>query len=588
MKNLKHNHKFTESIDINDWQVETECGAFVDILSTNKTIPYQIYKVNLENGLFLECADTHIVFTKDKEQIFVKDALNVNIRTKYGISKVISIERIDKKEQMYDLSIDSIEHSYYTNGILSHNTTTTVAYILWYTLFNEGKTVAILANKHITAREILSRYQLMYEYLPLWMQQGIKTWNKGDIELENKSKVFTAATSASGVRGKSANLLYIDEAAIIPNSVADQFFASVYPIVSAGKTTKIIMTSTPLGYNHFWKYWNDAEKNINGFVPFFVPYWKVPGRDEVWAEEQLKVLGELKYNQEVLCKFLGSSSTLIRGDIIEQMSYTTPVYSKEDLDLLEYPVAGHSYVICVDIAQGVGGDYSAFTIIDVSKTPYKLVGKYRNNKIAPLLFPSIIYKASKDFNNAYVLVEINTTEQVSHILYTEYSCENLLFVQRDGRGQYISSGFGSSVRMGLSTDRRTKRTGCAQIKSLIEEKKLIITDFDVISEISTFVESHGSYAADDGYHDDLMMTLVIFGWLTTQEYFREITNINLREELYQQRIRQIEDEMLPIGFFRDGNQLEVTKEADDIWLEIDNNISDLTPHDYYNLQLNNK
>jgi hypothetical protein len=198
-------------------------------------------------------------------------------------------------------------------------TTTSAAYILWYTLFQADKNVAILANKDKTAREILSRYQLMYENLPIWMQQGIKTWNKGDIELENGSKVFTAATTAAGIRSKSVNLLYIDEAAIIPNNIADQFFTSVYPVVSAGKTTKILITSTPLGYNHFWKFWNDAENGRNGFVPLFIPYWEIPGRDEKWASEQRGVLGEVKYNQEVLCLW-GKSKISVRdkytGDIL--------------------------------------------------------------------------------------------------------------------------------------------------------------------------------------------------------------------------------------------------------------------------------
>jgi hypothetical protein len=380
-------------------------------------------------------------------------------------------------------------------------TTTSAAYILWYTVFQESKSVAILANKATAAREVLDRYQIMYEGLPKWMQQGIIGWNKGDIELENGSKVFTAATSTSGIRGKTVNMLYIDEAAIIPNNVAEAFFASVYPTISAGKTTKILLSSTPLGYNHFWKFWNDAEKGRNGFVTLFIPYWEIPGRDEIWAEEQHKLLGDLKFNQEVLCKFLGSSLTLINSHSIATMSADNIVYSKDGLDLYEYPIkAGiieeeerieidHIYCIVADTAKGVGGDYSAFVIVDMTTMPYRVVGKYRDNKISPLLYPSVIYKVAKEYNSAYVLIEVNSSEQVADILYNEYEYDNMIMVNRSADGQIISGGFGGGkTQLGVVTDKRIKRIGCANFKTLVEEKRLLIPDADSISEISTFIK----------------------------------------------------------------------------------------------------
>ncbi len=458
-------------------------------------------------------------------------------------------------------------------------TTTSAAYILWYTLFQSDKNVAILANKEKTSREILSRYQLMYENLPIWMQQGIKVWNKGDIELENGSKVFTAATTAAGIRSKSVNLLYIDEAAIIPNNIAEQFFTSVYPVVSAGQTTKILITSTPLGYNHFWKFWNDAENGRNGFTALFIPYWEIPGRNEQWAEEQRKVLGDVKYNQEVLCKFLGSAQTLIRADIIEQMSYNEPILRDSGLDVYEYPILGakdekgkvavkpHAYVLVADTAQGVGGDYSAFVVIDVTDVPYKVVAKYKDNNIAPLVYPSVIYKVASQYNMAHVLLEVNTSEQVAHILYQEYEYENMLFVSKTTKGQQITGGFAGAgrTRVGVVTDRKVKRIGCFNFKSLLEEKKLLIFDADIISEISTFIERKNSFEADEGYHDDLVMPLVLFGWLTTNPYFKEITNINLRQAIYEEKIKQIEEEMLPVGFLDDGQQEELVLEGGDVW-----------------------
>jgi hypothetical protein len=486
---------------------------------------------------------------------------------------IVTLDHGIQKFKLYDCQKEKIEVIHKERRVIimesrqAGKTTTSAAYILWYTLFQGDKNVAILANKDKTAREILSRYQLMYENLPLWMQQGVKTWNKGDVELENGSKVFTAATTAAGIRSKSVNLLYIDEAAIIPNNIADAFFTSVYPVVSAGQTTKILITSTPLGYNHFWKFWNDAENGRNGFTPLFIPYWKIPGRDEKWAEEQRRVLGDIKYNQEVLCKFLGSALTLIRADVIEQMSYNEPIYQKDGLDIFEMPEKNHNYVVIADTAKGVGGDYSSFVVVDITEVPYKVVGKYRDNQIAPMLYPSVIYRAASDYNNAYVLIEVNTSEQVAHILYHEYEYENILFVQRDSKGQRVSGGFAGAgkTQLGVSTDKKVKRIGCFNFKSLLEEKKLLVFDADIISEISTFIESKGSYAADEGYHDDLVMPLVLFGWLTTNPYFREITDVNLRKAVYEQRIKQIEDDMLPVGFINDGQQEEVVIDTGDVW-----------------------
>jgi hypothetical protein len=454
-------------------------------------------------------------------------------------------------------------------------TTSSAAYILWYTLFQEAKTVAILANKATAAREVLARYQVMYEGLPIWLQQGVKSWNKGDVELENGSKVFTSATSTSGIRGKSVNLLYVDEAAIIPNTVADQFFTSVYPTISAGETTKILLSSTPLGYNHFWKFWNDAENGRNGFVNCFIPYWEIPGRTKEWADEQKGILGDLKFNQEVLCKFLGSALTLINADVIGMMSPSYPIYSKDGLDVFEEPVyeedtnktdpetgkkivkPPHSYVLIADVASGIEQDYSAFTVIDISSAPYKIVAKFRKNDVSALLYPNFIYKVAKEYNNAYILIEINIGEQVANILHHELEYDNILFVNRNTQGQTISGGFGGGrSQLGVVTDRKVKRIGCMNLKTLIEEQKLLIPDADIISEITTFIEYRGSYAADDGYNDDLVMTLVLFGWLTTQPYFKDLNDINLRDLIYRTRIKAIEDELTPFGFITDGQSSE--------------------------------
>ncbi len=313
------------------------------------------------------------------------------------------------------------------------------------------------------------------------------------------------------------------------------------------------MTSTPLGYNHFWKFWNDAENNRNDFIPLFVPYWKIPGRDEKWAAEQKATLGELKYNQEVLCKFLGSSLTLIAADIIAQMSPATYLYRKDGLDVIEAPNKERVYVLVADTAKGVNGDYSAFTVIDITEAPYKVVAKYRDNKISPLLYPNVIAKVGKDYNDAYVLVELNSSEQVPYILHEELQYENLIFVNRTMDGQVVSGGFGGGkTQFGVHTDKKVKRTGCQNFKALVEEKKLLIQDIDIISEMSTFIEVRGSYEADDGYNDDLVMTLVLFSWLTAQSYFKDLNDVNMRQLMYQNKMKQIEEELTPFGFIDDG------------------------------------
>lgn len=500
----------------------------------------------------------------------------------YFIEQYCHIVSLDKgliKFKLYDCQKKKVEvilnnrKVVLMEGRQQGKTITSAACILWYTLFQESKTVAILANKGSAAREVLDRYQIMYEHLPIWMQQGVRTWNKGNVELENGSKVFTAATTASGIRGKSVNWLYIDEAAIIPNNVAEEFFASVYPTISAGTTTKILLTSTPLGYNHFWKFWNEAEKGKNGFVSHFIPYWEIPGRDETWAEEQLRTLGEVKFNQEVLCEFLGSSNTLINGRTLAQMSSMDPIfYNDMGLMLYEEPQPGRTYVITVDVARGVGGDYSAFTLVDVTETPYKLVGKFKNNTIAPMLFPNVIHKTAKDYNNAMVLVETNDIGgQIADILYAELEYENILGTVKENNQTYISPGFSKSTTLGVRTTKSVKRTGCFAIKSLLEEKKLNIFDADTIHEFSTFIEKNGSYMADEGYHDDLVMTLILFGWLTTNQYFRELTDVNVRERIYKQQMMQIEDELTPFGFVDDGSD-EKTFVADNIVWSSDQNL----------------
>jgi hypothetical protein len=509
----------------------------------------------------LKAANVNVPYTQEQIEEYIKCAND----PVYFIDNYCHIIHVDHgiiPFKLYDCQKNKINIIHNNRKVIlmegrqQGKTQTSAAYILWYTNFHDAKNVAILANKASAAREVMSRYQMMFELLPTWLQQGVKTWNKGDIELENMSKVFTAATTGAGIRGKTVNMLYIDETAFIPNTVAEAFFTSTFPTISSGKTTKILLSSTPLGYNHFWKFWTDAEKGHNDFVPLFIPYSDIPGRDESWAAEQRRQLGELKFNQEVLCSFLGSSLTLIPPDILSKLSPSIIDYAREGLDVYERPQPSKNYVLTVDPAKGVGGDNSIIQVIDISEIPYKQVAKYKDNMISPLLFPNIIYKVARDYNNAHVLLEINISEQVAHILHHELEYENMIIINKKpkglDKGQSAGGGFGGRPFLGVNTDKKTKRIGCANLKSLLVENKLLINDMDTISELSTFIEVKDSYEADDGYKDDLVMGLVMFGWLTSQPYFKELNNIELRKVMYENQMRVIEEELTPFGFYDDG------------------------------------
>ena len=513
-------------------------------------------------------------FTKEEIAEYVKCQND----PKYFIENYVKIVTLDKGLQPFKLfdcqkaKVDLIMDNrkvILMEGRQQGKTVTAAACILHYTIFQEDKTVAIMANKASAAREVLNRYQIMYENLPLWMQQGVRVWNKGDVELENNSKVLTAATTAAAIRGKSVNWLYIDEAAIIPNNIADEFFTSVYPTISAGETTKILLTSTPLGYNHFWKFWNESVEGINGFENMFIPYYEIPGRDEKWLEQQKQLLGDVKFNQEVMCEFLGSTNTLINAQTIARLSTKDPLYSKSNLDIYEEPQEGHYYAITVDTARGIGGDYSAFIVADITKMPYKVVAKYRDNKVAPMLYPDIIGKVGKDYNDAFILVEVNDIgQQVAEILHQEVEYENILSTVTEQARQYVSPGFGKATKHGVTTSKQVKRQGCFTFKSLLEEQKLLIFDEHIIHEISTFTEKGNTYQADEGYHDDLVMCLVLFGWLTSQNFFKDMTDVNTREGLYKQQMGDIESNLTP--FIRvTGNEEEVEVLGGDVWLTHD-------------------
>ena len=437
----------------------------------------------------------------------------------------------------------------------SGKSTIMISYLLHYALFNPSVNIAILANKAATARDLLGRLQLAYENLPKWLQQGVMSWNKGSLELENGSKILASSTSASAVRGGSYNIIFLDEFAYVPSNVAEQFFSSVYPTISSGKSTKVIIVSTPHGMNMFYKLWTDAQSKKNDYIPLEVHWSEVPGRDEVWKEETIRNTSQSQFNSEFECEFLGSIDTLIAPHKLKVMPYVDPIQSHADLDIFEKPDPKKTYFLTADVSRGTSQDYSAFVVLDVTEMPYRVVAKYRNNEIKPLIFPQKIHEVAKAYNNCFVLVEVNDIgEQVANALQFDLEYDNLVMASMRGRaGQILGAGFsGGKAQLGVRTTKAVKKVGCSNLKQMIESNKLLIPDYDIVSELSTFIVKGSSWSADEGCTDDLVACLFIFAWAVDQMYFKELTDSNIRERMYAEQKEQLEQDMAPFGFVDNG------------------------------------
>ena len=508
----------------------------------------------------LKKAGTEIQFTKKQIQEWIKcksDPLYFSMK----YMQIINLDEGLVPFAMYDFQkkiLMDFHENRFNIAKLPRQTgksTTVVAYLLHYAIFNDSVNIGILANKASTARELLGRLQLAYENLPKWMQHGILVWNKGNVELENGSKILAASTSASAVRGMSFNILFLDEFAFVPNHVAEQFFASVYPTITSGRSTKVIIISTPNGMNHFYKMWEDARNGKNGYVTNEVHWSQVPGRDAKWKEETLKNTSKRQFAQEFECDFLGSADTLISPAKLQAIPFEDPIQSNAGLDVYERAKEGHEYIITVDVARGIGGDYSAFIVFDITTLPYKIVAKYRDNEIKPVLFPSVILQVAKEYRFPYILVEVNDIgDSIAATLNYDLEYPNVLMCAMRGRaGQIVGQGFsGNKTQLGVKMSITVKKLGCSNLKALLEDDKLTFKDFDILRELTTFIQRKQSWEADDGYHDDLVMCMVLFSWLVMQDYFKEMTDQDVRRRIYEEQRNQIEQDMAPFGFVDDG------------------------------------
>ena len=509
----------------------------------------------------LKAANQRVRFTKKQGEEFLKCQDNPI----YFIENYLKIVTLDHGLQPFKLfqfqkeMVDTFHNNRFSICKLprqSGKSTTIIAYLLHYAIFNANVNIAILANKAAIARDLLGRLQLAYENLPKFIQQGVINWNKGSLELENGSRILAAATSSSAVRGGSYNIIFLDEFAYVPSNIAEQFFSSVYPTISSGKTSKVIIVSTPHGMNMFYKLWRDAEDGKNSYVPIEVHWTEVPGRDEKWKKETIANTSEQQFRTEFECEFLGSVNTLINPSKLRTMRYRQPSVSNAGLDIYEPVKEDHRYCVTVDVARGDLNDNSAFVIFDVTQIPYRVVGKYKNNDIKPMMFPGIVEKVARNYNQAEILVEVNDIGgQVADTLHYELEYDNLIMVSQRGRaGQVAGSGFsGKGAQLGVRTTKAIKKLGCSNLKTLVESDKIIIEDFDLISEMSTFIlKGTSKYEADDGSNDDLMMCCVLFAWLSNQTYFKELTDQDIRARLYEEQKNAIEQDMAPFGFLNDG------------------------------------
>ena len=522
----------------------------------------------------LKKAGTPIQFTKEQIDEWIKCKQDP-IYFAMNYIQIISLDEGLVPFKMYDFQkeiLRDFHENRFNIAKLPRQTgksTTVVAYLLYYAIFYDSVNIGILANKASTARELLGRLQLAYENLPKWMQHGILVWNKGNVELENGSKILAASTSASAVRGMSFNILFLDEFAFVPNHVAEQFFASVYPTITSGKSTKVIIISTPNGMNHFYKMWEDARRGKNDYVTNEVHWSQVPGRDNKWKEETIKNTSPRQFAQEFECDFLGSADTLISPAKLQNIPFHDPIASNAGLDVYERVQKDHEYIITVDVARGIGGDYSAFLVFDITTMPYKIVAKYRNNEIKPVLFPSVIFQVAKEYNNPYILVEVNDIgDSIAATLNYDLEYPNVLMCAMRGRaGQVVGQGFsGNKTQLGVKMSVTVKKIGCANLKAIIEEDKLLFNDFQIFQELTTFVQKKQAWEADEGYHDDLVMCMVLFAWLVMQEYFKEMTDQDIRRRIYEEQRNQIEQDMAPFGFIDDGLGDDTFVDADgDLW-----------------------
>lgn len=488
------------------------------------------------------------------------ERMTISNRHEFTKRFIKSITRIETRPvRCIQVSGDDNMYCAGTSFIPTHNTTIVAAILLWYVLFNENFSIALLAHKAEQSREIMSRIQLAFENLPHWLQQGVVEWNKGSIEFENHSKIIAAATSSGSVRGRTFNLVYLDEFAHVEPNEQEDFYTSVYPTISSGQTTKIIITSTPKGMELFHKIWVESEQQRNTFVRVDCDWREVPGRDEKWRKETIQNTSERQFSQEYETNFLGSTNTLLEPSTLSSLTWIDPIQTayNENLKIYKNREDNHTYLVCVDTSEGLNQDYHAFIVFDVTTYPYDMVAMYRSNSLSHLLLPDIIHKLAMHYNEAFILCEVQTNgAMIASILLGDLEYENVLTTTLKGKnGQRLGSG-GAVARLGVMMNKQVKRIGCSNLKTLIESRKLLVCDHTLIKEFYTFVADKQTFKAEEGKNDDLVMCCVLFAWAVSQSYFQEVNDLNIHSQLRAENEEMINSTSLAFVFVDTGHDIE--------------------------------
>lgn len=507
---------------------------------------------------------TPIAFTQEQIIEYIK-CKNDPI---YFIKKYIKIVHLDKglvNLNLYPYQEKVVNFAHNKNRVIckiprqAGKTTCISAFALYEVIFNKNHNILIAANKGKTAMEIMKKIQDAYQYLPNWLQQGVAEYNKSSLLLENGSRIIATSTSGDAARGFSFNTVILDEFAFLRKNVADEFFTSIYPTISSSKSSKLIIISTPNGMNHFYKMWIEATSDDplqkSDFEPVEIKWNDVPGRDESFKQQQLKSGFTIeKWNQEFECEFIGSSNTLLSSSAVKNLVFKRPIEEMENVRFYKPPVPGNKYFISVDTSEGKGLDYHAMSVIDITQRPFEVVATYRDNMLAPMLLPDIIFRLGKIYNDAFVLIETKSTGlQVADILFYDRGYENMLGAQSSGRSGQKLTLFSKKAK-GLSTSPLTKSIGCNNLKMIIENDQMFLNDSTIVEELSNFVMMGTSYGASEGYNDDMVMTLISFAWATSQEFFKNLSTVNVQEIVSSQR-KEIESN-LTFGFILDGREDE--------------------------------
>ena len=511
-----YTRKFIESYSGGGIEVLSDTG-WKPIEKIHKTEVYDIWQV-VTTDHALKCADDHILFRETDtgmDEVFAKDLhLGDRIYTENGFEIVVDVYNTYDSDNMYDIELDDENHRYFTDGILSHNSTTTRAFLLWQALFSRDITIAILANKLSLAMEQLQQLKESYAMLPYWMQPGLRQWNKKTVQFSHNTRVMCAATSPDGIRGLSVNILYIDEFAFIPHYIADEFIASIFPTISSGESTKIFITSTPRGMNHFYTMWEGAikgpsHKDWNKFIPKEIAWNAVPKRDEEWAKTQIRQIGQIRFNQEFLCDFVGSVSTLIDNNFLKTLKPVEPMelaHLPEFLKIWDLPksrelmeMKGWEYVACLDASYGVRADSSVLKIyLAKSNITLHLVAQMSANDMEIGDFCECANQLLQRYNQPNLIIEMNgpgTAAMEYFHIQAEY--ENL--VHFDPRGKM----------KGLWAGDKLKNAAVIMLKSYVQRKLVKDYDHDTIAELFSFGKvTKEKWGAMGGNHDDHVMSML--------------------------------------------------------------------------------